>query len=134
MIPSKNNSGFTLIEVMLAIALIAMAMTPLLVMQSSAVRAVAKISTRLQRIFLAENFFIEARAEAGDEKNFSLDKKIESLDTQLVFERKSIDSKSSLAKIDNLVLDRIQASWQDNNKQQKEVLVSLRYNKPQSKS
>jgi prepilin-type N-terminal cleavage/methylation domain-containing protein len=126
--------GFTLIETMLAIALIAMVMTPLMVTQGTIVQAIARISLRLQRIFFAENFFIEARADADDQSKFSMDKKIDLPNTKLVFERKPIDAKSSLAKIDNLVIDRIQASWQDENKQEKEVLVSLQYIQPQSKT
>lgn len=134
MIVFKNNAGFTLIETMLAITLIAIVMTPLLVTQGSVAQAVAQISERLQRVFFAENFFIEAHAQADDEKNFSLDKKLESLDTRIIFERNPVNPKSSLAHINNLVHERIQASWQEGNKQQKEVLISFRYNKPQSKS
>lgn len=132
----KNNAnfGFTLIETMLAIALIAMVMTPLMITQGTIVQAIARISMRLQRIFFAENFFVEARADADGESKFSLDKKVDSPSTKLAFERKPIDSKSSLAKIDNLVIERIQATWQDENKSQNEVLVSVQYIKPQSKS
>ena len=133
MIVSKNKSGFTLIETMLAIALIAMVMTPLMITQGTIVQAIARISMRLQRIFFAQNFFIDARADADDESKFSLDKKIDSPSTKLAFERKLIDSKSSLAKVEHLVVDRIQATWEDESKQQNEVLVSLQYIKPRSK-
>lgn len=119
---------------MLSIALIAMVMTPLMLTQGTIVQAVARISMRLQRIFFAENFFIEGRAEADDESKFALDKKVDFPPTRLAFERKPVDSKSSLAKVDNLVIDRIQASWTDENKKQKEVLVMVQYIKPQSKS
>lgn len=134
MIVSKNNSGFTLIEAMLAIALIAIAMTPLLITQGSVVQAVARVSARVQRIFFAQNFFIEGRAEAGDETKFSLDKKIDAPSTIFSFERKSVDSKSSLAKIKHVVIDRVKASWEDESKKQKEVVVSVQYIKPQSES
>jgi len=106
-------------------------MTPLIISQGTIVQSVARISVRLQRIFFAQNFFMDARAEAEDKVPFALDKKVDSPGTKLAFERKSVDSKSSLAKIKNLVLDRIEASWDEQNRKQKEVLVSLMY-KPQS--
>jgi prepilin-type N-terminal cleavage/methylation domain-containing protein len=133
MIHFKNKFGFTLIETMLAITLIALVMTPLMVTQGTIVQAIARISLRLERVFFAENFFIEARADADDERKFSMSKKIDSPTTQLTFERKPIDAKSSLAKIDNLVIDRIQASWQDENKKQKETVILVHHIKPQSK-
>lgn len=134
MIDLRNKSGFTLIEAMLAIALIGIVMTPILITQGSVVQAVSRISMRLQRIFFAQNFFIEAQAEADDERKFALDRKVDFPVTRLAFERKPVDGKSSLSKINNLIMDRIEASWTDENKQQKEVLVQFKYIKPQSKS
>ena len=134
MIPFRNSPGFTLIEAMLSIALIAVVMTPLMITQGSVVQAVSRISLQLQRIFFAENFFVDAQAQAADKKKFSLDKKIEDPSTTITFERKAIDAKSSLAKVENVVLDRITASWNEESKKRKEVLVLLHYNKPQSSS
>lgn len=131
MIVFKNSSGFTLIEAMMAIALIAIVMTPLIISEGTIVQSVAKVSARLQRIFAAENFFMDARVDAEDKVPFALDKKVDFPGTKLSFERKQIDSKSSLAKIKNLVVDRIEASWDEQNRNQKEMLVSFMY-KPQS--
>jgi prepilin-type N-terminal cleavage/methylation domain-containing protein len=128
----NQNTGFTLIEAMLAIAIIAIVMTPLMITQGTVVQAVANISLRLQRIFFAQNFYTESQAQADDQKKFALDKKVESPSTQLAFERKPVDSKSALAKINNLVVDRMQASWSEHNKKQKEVLVLFKHIKAQS--
>jgi prepilin-type N-terminal cleavage/methylation domain-containing protein len=138
MIMQRNNGAvrpaFTLIEVMLAIALTAIVMTPLLITQGSFLRAVARSSDRMERLFLAENNMFDEQALAHGQTKYVHAHTVQDPRTDFLFERMAIDSKSSLAKVRNLVLDRVTIKWQDESKQQQEVLVCFQYNKSQSKA
>jgi prepilin-type N-terminal cleavage/methylation domain-containing protein len=56
-----SKPGFTTIEVLIAIAIIGFLLTPLLVMQTSSLETVARFSSSLDRIFLAQSFLHQAR-------------------------------------------------------------------------
>ncbi|MCX5922849.1 MAG: type II secretion system protein [Candidatus Dependentiae bacterium] len=138
MIPSKNNAcsskltersraGFTLIEAVVSIAIIGIVMTPLMITQGSVLQAVVKYSNKLQRMYYAENFFIDARIEASDEHKFTLEKKLDAPAMRLSYQREPVDKKSSLKDLDNVVRERITIEWDENGKKRQDVVVNFLY-------
>lgn len=132
-----SKAGFTTLEVLVAIALIGFLLAPLLVMQTSALESVARLSSSLDRIFLAKSFLHQARrvtnqqssqqpgAQAGqstgnltgpsgaassqEDQRFSFS--AEELDpvTHLIYERMPVPKNSALAGIPGLMLEKIDA-------------------------
>lgn len=56
----KNNDGFTLTEVLLAVAIIGLVLTPIFITQSTLLQSVSRISRRMARVFFAKQFLIES--------------------------------------------------------------------------
>ena len=65
MIHSKNRSGFSLLETIAAMTIVAFVVSPLVIMQGTALRRVMRDSAHMERIFLMRNFLLEARREAA---------------------------------------------------------------------
>ena len=61
MIRFNLRAGFTLIEVLVAIAIIDIILSPLFIVQGNVLQNVARISNKLHRIFFAEQLLATAR-------------------------------------------------------------------------
>ncbi|MDR3550557.1 MAG: prepilin-type N-terminal cleavage/methylation domain-containing protein [Candidatus Babeliales bacterium] len=128
MIRSKNNfSGFTLIEAMLSVTVLAILATPLFITQGSVLQAVASYSLHLQRIFYAQNFLYEARNKAADAQKFTLAKKFDNPAMNVKYEVAAIGKKSYLKKIENLVAERLTIEWDQMGQKKKDVMISYLY-------
>lgn len=131
MIRSKNNSGFTLIEAMLSVAIMAILATPLFVTQGSVLQAVASYSSHLQRIFYAQSFWYEARNKAADARKFTLAKKFDNPAMNVKYEVAAIGKKSYLKKNENVVVERLTIEWDQMGQKKRDVMISYLY-KPAS--
>jgi prepilin-type N-terminal cleavage/methylation domain-containing protein len=120
----KNNHGFTLIETMIATAVLGILMTPLFMTESSIFLNVSTVSRLLARVLVAQNFFVDSRIAAGKKQEFVLEKKIDEPLMQLKYEVTAIDKKSKLSDFDNLMIERVTIEWNEGTKKQKEILIS----------
>ena len=93
-----DEDGFTLIEAMLSVTILAILATPLFITQGSVLQAVASYSLHLQRIFYAQNFWQEARNKAADAQKFTLAKKFDNPAMNVKYEVAAIGKKSYLKK------------------------------------
>jgi len=133
MIHFKNHSAFTLIETMFAIAITAIVLTPLFILQGSILQQVSRASHKIERIFLAQQFMYEAkRAMPFDTRKFTLEKKIDNPTTFLKYETKLIPPQSSLAQINDLYIEHVTISWKDGTQQKQNKIVNFVY-KPKHK-
>ncbi len=133
MIHSKNHSAFTLIETMFAIAIAALVLTPLFILQGTMLQQVSRASNKIERIFLAQQFMYEARrAMPFDTQTFTLEKKIDTPTTFLKYEIRPLPPQSSLAQINGLYLEYVIISWKDGIQQKQNKLVNFIY-KPERK-
>lgn len=137
MIPIKNKpNGFTFTEILIALALVGMLMTPILILQTNVFQTVGYWSYSLQRLFFAEQFLIEQKiAEQKkmlkgpqaqqDNKNGDITKTktIEFPATKLMYQVLQAPSDSALKKFKDIKLERVIINWQENNKKQEDSIV-----------
>ena len=128
----KNHDGFTLIEAMLAITIAALVLTPVFILQGTVLQSIMRLSHRIERLFLAQQFLYEARSIKPEAREFSLDKKIEEPQTILKYTMTSVPKKSQLANVPGLRIERVTVKWQDQGIERQDRLISFVY-KPEQK-
>ena len=136
MIVSKNNVGFTLIEVLLALAIIGLVLTPIFLTQSNVLRRSSYASRMLARILAAKKMLIESEfALAGDAQEFSQQKKIMIPPTLLTYRLRKIPETSALKKFKNVLWESVSFEWTDERgKKKQDQLVTFLYKPEQSQS
>jgi len=63
------QSGFILMEVLLTIAIVGMVITPVLMLQTNALRGLYRFSSRIALLFPAKNFLMESVVQAPQKKD-----------------------------------------------------------------
>jgi len=132
----KNRSGFTLIETLFALALFALSIVPLLMLQSRMMVTIASYSERMHRSIIMKNFVFTARREflkKEDAKQFSLEKKIDTPATVLRYKVEAVADKSTLKRVAALYNERVTAEWQEGNRSQQETLTAIFFKPPPEK-
>jgi prepilin-type N-terminal cleavage/methylation domain-containing protein len=129
----NHNAGFSLIEVLLALALIAFVITPMMFQQSTVLDSVYRMSRRLEYVYAAEQFWYEAHAiMPPNAPTFSQEKKLND-GTTLTFTRGPLDAKSSLAKQQHLVQERLIIAWQEFDQPKRDQMVTYVHIIPEEK-
>lgn len=123
----KNKAAFTLIEVLLALAIIGLVLTPIFLTQSNVLRRSSYASHLLARIFAAKKMLVENEfALAPDAQEFSQEKKIIKPATTFTYSLKKIPETSALKKFKNVLLESVTIQWTDQQgKKKQEQLVTL---------
>ncbi|HRN78425.1 MAG TPA: prepilin-type N-terminal cleavage/methylation domain-containing protein [Candidatus Dependentiae bacterium] len=126
MIHSKHKSGFTLLETLFAMVIIAAVMSPLFFMQADVLRRVAGVSNHMQRIFFMRDFLFNARQQQPkNTTQFTLEKRVSNPETILRYELKPVDKKSALSSVQGMYTERVTAMWSYNNQRKDDVLCTL---------
>lgn len=126
MIHSKHKSGFTLLETLFAMVIIAAVMSPLFFMQADVLRRVAGVSNHMQRMFFMRDFLFNARQQQPkNTTQFTLEKRVSNPETTLRYELKPVDQKSALSSVQGMYTERVTAMWSDNNQRKDDVLCTL---------
>ena len=108
----KNNNGFTLIEVLLALAIIGLILTPIFLGQAFIVRSNGRASRYLASLFAAKKYLVETELGLSAQvSEATSEKKIDNPRTTLRYELKKIPSVSSLKNFKNVLIERV--SWAD---------------------
>lgn len=135
MIISKNKSGFTLIEVLLAMAIIGLVLTPIFAIQMAVLRGNSRAKDILERIFLGKQFLIDNSFQlTSSEQEKRVEKKVDKPATTLLYELRKIPENSPLKKFKNVLIESVLMEWVDaRGKKRQERLVTFIY-KPEIKS
>ena len=105
MIHFKNRyqSGFTLIEAMIAIAIVGMVITPMLILETNIFSSVMRMGEKFHRLIIGKHFLYSVQEQEPSESiDYHLEKKIDKPLSTIRYTLKSIDKKSSLAKVARL--------------------------------
>lgn len=123
MIHSKNLKGFTLIEVLLALSLMAMILTPILISQNTIMFSVGYLKGQLERIILAKNYLITAHKNILENKQTG-PRSIEDPQTTLTYKQEK--SSGVIAKnFKDTYREKVIIEWTENNIKHQETIVSF---------
>jgi prepilin-type N-terminal cleavage/methylation domain-containing protein len=131
MIVFRNNlpvkPGFTLIEALLSVAIMAVVMTPIFILYNNLFQTVGTSQASVERIMYAHNFLVESERAKITKTTLSAEKKITRPATTLRFEHIKVPADSALSKLNNLYLDKVVIEWQDGRTKRTDTLVSAVY-------
>jgi prepilin-type N-terminal cleavage/methylation domain-containing protein len=132
MIHSKNRSGFTLIETLLAIAVASIILIPLYNVLATVVRSVTVTDRALDRLMQAELFLQETtRGLASDVREFLVEKIIDYPAMKLRYELKPAPAHLHC---DEAVCEaRVLIVWQEGMQKREEKIVTFLYRPIQEK-
>lgn len=125
---SRNKSGFTLIEVLLALAIIGIVLTPIFLIQSAVLRRTSAGAQQFSRIIQAKDFLVDQQFENMQETQASTaERKITNPPTTLAFSSKKIPENSALKKFKHIMIDSVTMQWTEQNKKRQEKLITFSF-------
>jgi prepilin-type N-terminal cleavage/methylation domain-containing protein len=136
MIHFKNHKkGFTLIEVIISLAITGAILTPVFMIHEMILNRVSRSSRLFDYILLCSNMLYEARQkQEPDVQQFSLDKVDTDFGVSLTYSlEKGVDPKSSLASVQGLHKEFVTVLWTEVDQKKQERLVTFVYKKPEQK-
>lgn len=122
-----KNNAFTLIEAMISIAVIGIVLTPLFVTQGTVMSNVAQYANRLQRTFGAELFMLKSRDDAGNERQFTIEKKTQAPTARMKYQMASIKKESALKNFDDMLAEQVTVEWDEGVNKRSDTLVNFIY-------
>lgn len=135
MLVSKNDSsGFTLIEVLLSVAIVGLVLTPILMVQSMTIRNTGKRARIVDRTFAAKKFLIDSEvALAPDADESSSEKKIANPAMTLRFDLTKPAEGSSIKKFKFIKRATVTSAWVDQTGRHQDRLVTFLF-RPEGKA
>ncbi len=132
---NRNNSGFTLIETVLAMSIAALVFTPIIIILSTVIQRVNKYAQEFNYMSLGKNLLLQARQKQDpDAQTFSLDKPAIDFGPTLSYSlEKGVDPKSSLASVQGLHKESVKISWTEQERKKHEELITFVYKQPEQK-
>ena len=130
----RSARGFTLIEVLLSLAIIGLVLTPIFLIQSTVLRTSSASAHLFTRLMYAKDFLIDQQFEHSQESApAQAELKITAPATTLKFDSQKIPENSALKKIKNVMVESVTMEWTDaRNKKRREKLVTFAF-KPEGK-
>ncbi|MFI5332706.1 MAG: type II secretion system protein J [Candidatus Babeliales bacterium] len=125
---NTKYSGFTLIETLVALAIMATVLTPIFIAQGSMVYHVSRLTRYVQRMIYADLFLQESAITALKEtKDVHLEKQMPFPQTQMVFDAKKVSDDSPLKKYPDLYVQRVTLTWHEDKIKRTDALVTFLY-------
>ena len=124
----ENKAGFTLLEVLLALALIGFIMLPVMWVQSSTMARVRTAIGRMQRSLFLQQFLFEAREQRSDdmrERSFNLDKRVTDPLTVLSYRMEPLRDDLGFGKLPTVFTERVTATWRERGQERTQELVTM---------
>ena len=128
---SSSRSGFSLMEVLAAIAIFSIIMSPLFILQGTVYTRLVRSAQRLQRTWFAQAFLERAHEKLkADTTTFTADEEQPFPHTQLHYELSHVSSDSPFASLKDLYVESVSARWRTQGEEEKSHLVTFVF-KPQ---
>lgn len=128
----KHKPGFSLIEVLCALAIFMMVMVPLLDLSGMLVLQASTKARAMQRLLLAESFMLENRILQRYGKKPLANKKIADPACELSYQRKPVSE--ALKSFKNVETEVVTIQWTEKGRKRNERLVSFVPAEPKEKS
>lgn len=127
MIHSKNRSGFTLIEVMFAVAIVGIILIPLMATQSALFERIIRTSRTSVRTFMMGFFLQESATKIVSNEKLPPEKKIDDPITTLSITTKSLEKEKAFKRFHNIERVQVTGKWEDNNRKVQDNIVTFLY-------
>lgn len=128
LLANPKKSGFTFVEIMLAMFMVGFLLTSLLGLQETVFSGVVKYASRFERLFLLKDQLFAAALARAKDPSVKNDKKEpvekENPPTTLTYTEKKPAKQSAISKYANITVQKAQASWQIFTGEYKQVLIS----------
>jgi prepilin-type N-terminal cleavage/methylation domain-containing protein len=105
------RSGMTLIEVVLAIVILAISTISLFALQANLLRGTFKAHALIARITALQNMLVESSKHKWYEQEAGHEKKMEDPSITLVYKPQRADNASSLKQFPHMVIERVTGTW-----------------------
>jgi prepilin-type N-terminal cleavage/methylation domain-containing protein len=126
----ENRSGFTLIEVLLAVAIIGIVLGPIYILQGTVFDRVMRVAGSVDRMLFAYDFFVDVKN--GDDDHVK--ETIKDPFTDLVYEKKEPQKSSVLAKeFNHIYIKKLSWHWKYQDTSYSDVLVDFAFIPPEEK-
>ncbi len=126
----ENRSGFTLIEVLLAVAIVGIVLGPIYILQSTVFERVVRSAGAVDRMLAAYDFFVDA--QNGDEDNVK--ETIRDPETDMTYAKKEPEKSSILAKeFNHIYIKKLSWHWKYQEMSYGDVLVYFAFIPPEEK-
>lgn len=123
MIPSKSKHGFTLIEVVLAVAIMAAILTPLFISQGTTLLSIGTFSDRYRRIIAAKSYLLGACKDQSEHKKTEA-RHLEEPPTTLTYTREKLSGPLG-KQFKDMYRQQVKIQWTEGTRTYSDVLVGL---------
>lgn len=133
MIRSKNKQAFTLIEVLIALAIIGIAFGPIYFAQGTIFKRIVNSVAAIERMFIAYDFFVDKQRDdqIGDKR---VTETVDNPKTDMAYQMTPMPKESVLSKTCNhLFVQKASWKWRDVNVSYQDTFVSIIFNPPPKK-
>lgn len=130
MIHSNNRHGFSLLETIIAMTIVALVVSPLVIMQSTVLRRVVRDSRHMERIFLMCNFLHKARESTPGAT--TSEELVPTPNTQLRYKLMPPRANSSLHAIKGIQIEQVTATWRELGQETQDIMVTMKYIAPEA--
>lgn len=127
MIPTKNR-GFTLIEVLLALALATLVLTPILILLGTNVPGVARSSRKIGRFLAAKTILESSIFKSAHDPKYNLKKiSIPEQEVTVSYTQTSLEKDEKLKSFAGVVKAQVTMEWTERGKKMNDNLVTFIY-------
>ena len=120
---NRCQQGVSLIEVMISITIISLVLGTLIGLQGRMLRRSLSNARSVECIIAVKNFFTEA-LRYKNRSDYPREKTVSELDLRMTYDRKKIQPSSTLAKLENILIECVEAIEEGRNNQ-KHVYIKL---------
>lgn len=128
----KNRDGFTLIEVLIALGMIGLVLTPIFVVQSTVMKTISNYSEQLVRVFAGQAFLGQMHMQQVLDPDLAQEtKKIDDPESTLEYSFDDIDEQSSLSSFKDVGLQEVVVNWDSIEGKEQVTLATFFYDPEQ---
>lgn len=124
---THQRNGFALMEVIIALAVTALLLTTLMMLEGKVFHRVVSSTARVERFYSIANMFALTRMTPLEKDQKSWTKTLEDPATKLTYEKKPIDSRSALARFVGLTQEVATGSWQEWGRERSTDIINYRF-------
>lgn len=125
-----KKSGFTLVEVVLAMAIVGVVMTSVFVAQAGALYAINRVSNVLRRIYAAQNYMMQKRVELVNSTEPKSDQKMLTSPAATLSYKLEKSNNAGLKPFKDVYLEQVILSWKEQRTPCTDALVSFVFKPP----